>query len=117
MVKRIKILDKYDGEVVEERHNPLVGRIEIVFKLVHLGEGTPSRGVLKKELARLYGKPSDLVYIRKVGTEYGICETTVEAHLYESEDRAKKFEPNYLAKRDEESLNKITDQSGHQPNQ
>lgn len=115
MVKQIKILDKHDGEIIEERYNPLIGRYEVVLKLVHLGEGTPSRGELKKELAKLYSKPVDLVYIRRIQTGYGISETTVEAHIYDSEDRAKKFEPAHIIRRDEESIKGSTTQSSSQP--
>mgnify|MGYP001772651058 CR=1 FL=1 len=108
MGKHVKIMDKHDAEIVEERYNPLIDRLEVVLRVVHFNEGTPSRGVLKSEIAKIYGKDPHLVYIRRVQSTYGLCETTVEAHIYNSLERAKKFEPEYIAKRDEESLKKTS---------
>ncbi|MEL9909102.1 MAG: 30S ribosomal protein S24e [Desulfurococcus sp.] len=101
-------LGKYSGEVVEERYNPLIKRIELKLRVGHPGEGTPSKGLLRLELAKVYGKNVNLVYIRNVETEYGLGVSLVEAHIYDSEERVKLFEPEYIIKRNEESLQKIT---------
>lgn len=108
MGKHVRILDKYDAEIVEEKYNPLAKRLEVVLKVVHVGEGTPSRGVLKAGIAKLYGKDPGLVYIRKAESKYGFCETLVEAHVYDDVERSKKFEPKYIIQRDEESLKKTS---------
>lgn len=105
-------LDKYPAEIVEERYNPLIKRLEVQIRVTHLNEGTPSRGILKKAIASYYGKNEKLVVIREVKTEYGLHVSTVKAHLYDSEDRLRLFEPEYLLKRDEESLAKIQAQQG-----
>lgn len=106
MGKHVKILEKYDAEIVEEKYNPLVERLELVLRVMHVNEGTPSRGLLKIGIAKLYGKDPDLVYIRRAKSTRGFCETVVEAHIYNNAERAKKFEPEYIVKRDEESLKK-----------
>ena len=106
--KHVKILEKYDAEIIEEKFNPLIERLEVSLKIIHMGEGTPSRGVLKLEIAKLYNKTPDLVYIRRVESNYGFCETLVEAHIYNSVERAKKFEPEHIIKRDEGSLKKVS---------
>jgi small subunit ribosomal protein S24e len=108
MSKHVKILDKYDAEVVEEKYNKLIGRRELTIRILHLGEGTPSRGLLKIGIGKLYNKEPELVYIRKVESKFGLSETIIEAHIYDSIDRAKLFEPEHIVKRDEESLKKVT---------
>lgn len=107
MSKQVKLLDKYSAEVLEERYNGLVERIEVKIRLLHLGEGTPSRGLLKMGIAKLYNKDPSLVYIRKVESKYGSPESIIEAHIYSSQERAKLFEPEYIIKRDEESYKKV----------
>ena len=110
MSRHVKLLDKYDAEVIEERYNPLIERYEIKMKVVHLGEGTPSRGVIKLGVSKLYGKDPSLVYIRKIEPRYGFPESIIEVHVYNSVERAKLFEPEHIVKRDEESMSKTTTQ-------
>jgi small subunit ribosomal protein S24e len=50
-----------------------------------------------------------LVFIRRAETRYGSPETIIEAHIYNSLNRAKLFEPEHLIRRDEESYKKITE--------
>mgnify|MGYP001772545182 CR=1 FL=1 len=109
MSKQVKLLEKYDVEIIEERYNPLIGRLEVKLRVHHVYEGTPSRGLIKLGLAKLYGRDANLVYIRSVYTEYGIPTSVVEAHIYDSAERAKKFEPEHIIKRDEESMSKVSE--------
>jgi small subunit ribosomal protein S24e len=109
MGKHVKLLDKYDGEVIEEKYNGIIERYEVKIRIMHFGEGTPSRGLLKTGIAKLYNKDPSLVFIRRAETRYGSPETIIEAHIYNSLNRAKLFEPEHLIKRDEESYKKITE--------
>ncbi|ADV65628.1 SSU ribosomal protein S24E [Desulfurococcus mucosus DSM 2162] len=102
------VLGKYSGEIVEEKYNPLIKRLELKIRVGHPNEGTPSKGLLRLELAKIYGKGVNLVYIRNVKTEYGLGVSLVEAHVYDSEERVKLFEPEYIIKRNEESLQKVS---------
>jgi len=103
----VRLLGKYDCEVVVEHYNPLVGRREVVLNVFHGGEGTPSRGLLKKAIASLYNVDVNLVYIKSIATERGLGISRVELHIYDNPERARAFEPEYIVKRDEESLSKI----------
>ncbi|MCC6034020.1 MAG: 30S ribosomal protein S24e [Desulfurococcaceae archaeon] len=107
MSRHVRLLDKYDCEIVEERYNPIVGRREVVLNIFHGGEGTPSRGLLKKAVASLYNVDVGLVFIRSIVTERGLSVSRVELHVYDNPERARAFEPEYIIKRDEESLSKI----------
>ncbi|WFO76033.1 30S ribosomal protein S24e [Desulfurococcaceae archaeon MEX13E-LK6-19] len=99
--KTIKIGEDYMGEVVEERYNPLIKRLEIIIRLSHIGKGTPSRGIVRKAIAEAYKAEIERVYVRKIESEYGWGVTKVEAHIYDSPERAKMFEPEYIIKRNE----------------
>ena len=103
----MRLLDKYDCEVVEEHYNPVIGRREVVLNVFHGNEGTPSRGLLKKAIASLYNVDVNLVYIRSIVTERGSSVSRVELHIYDNPERTRAFEPEYIIKRDEESLSKI----------
>lgn len=105
--KHIRLLNKYDAEIAEEKYNPLIGRREIVLRIYHAKESTPSRGLIKAELSKIYNKSSDLVYVRRIKSEYGSPTTRVEVYIYDNIERAKKFEPKHIIKRDEESSSKL----------
>ncbi len=101
MAKIIKIGDEYQGEVVNERYNPLIKRLELDIRIAHIGKGTPSRGILRKAVADAYNVDIDRVYVRKIESEFGWGVTRVEVHIYDSPERAKLFEPEYIIKRNE----------------
>jgi len=111
MGKSIQIAG-YSGEIVSEKYNPLVKRREVVVKIGHVGGGTPSRGVLRQELAKLFNVNVENVYVRKIETEHGIGVSLVKAHIYDSPERARFFEPEYIIKRNEEGLQSIQQAQG-----
>lgn len=110
MSRHIRLLDKYDAEIVEEKYNLLVERYEVLLRVIHIGEGSPSRGLMKQAIAKIYRVDPGLVYIRKIETSYGFPQTIIEAHVYRDQGRARLFEPEYVVKRDEESLGKTITQ-------
>ncbi|MET1160681.1 MAG: 30S ribosomal protein S24e [Thermoprotei archaeon] len=100
MTKTVKI-GEYTAEIVEEKYNPLIKRKEVVIKIAHIGKSTPPKGLVRIEVAKLYGTDLDRVYVRKLETEYGIGVTNVYVHIYDSVERARKFEPEHIIKRNE----------------
>ncbi len=112
MGKTIKIGNEYMGEVVSEKYNPLIKRIELLIKISHIGKGTPSRGLVRKAIAEAYNVSIDRVYVRKIESEFGWGVTNVEAHIYDSVERAKKFEPEYIIKRNELATEALSVQQG-----
>ncbi len=103
---------EFAGEIVEEKYNPLIRRREVVLRIGHVGKGTISRGLLRAELARLYNVSVEHVYVKKIETEYGMGVSLVRAHIYDSPDRARYFEPEYIVKRNEEALQKLQQAQG-----
>ncbi len=91
----------HEGGVVEEKYNPLTKRREVIVKVFHSGKGTPSRALIRQALANAYGVSANCVYIRRMISERGANSTIVEAHVYESPEKAKIFEPEYVIKRNE----------------
>jgi len=100
MGKQVKLGD-FTGEIVEEKYNPLIKRKEILLRIGHIGKSTPPRGLIRHEIAKHYGVNVELVYVRNIKTEYGMGVSNAIIHIYESVERAKKFEPPHIIKRNE----------------
>lgn len=101
---RVLEIDGYAGEIVEERYNPLIKRREVVLRIAHIGKTTPSRGAVRVGIARHYGVDVARVVVKRVVSERGMGVSRAHVHIYDSVDRLKEFEPEYIIKRDEQSL-------------
>lgn len=97
--RKIVVEGGYEGEVVEDRYNGLIGRREVKVVLYHSDKGTPMRYSVREALAKTYGTDLDRVYVRRIISERGLSRTIVEAHIYDSKDRALKFEPKHIIER------------------
>ncbi len=98
--KLIKLSGNVYVEVVKERYNSLVKRVELTCIINHIGVGTPSRREIRELLSREYGKPIENIYIREIKTEWGMGRSLVRANIYDSAERASIFEPEYIIRRD-----------------
>ncbi len=94
-------LDEFTGEIVEDKYNPVIKRREIIVRIGHIGKSTPSRGLIRHTIARIYGVDINRVYVRKIKTEYGMGVSNAEVHIYDTPERAKQFEPPHIIKRNE----------------
>lgn len=99
--KTIKINDGYEMVIIEDRWNPLIERREIKGVIYHMGKGTPKRYVVREAIAKTLNVPIDQVYVRKVETKFGASETEAIIHVYSSQERAKKFEPPHIIRRNQ----------------
>ncbi len=100
--KSEKLIDLGDGitvEVVREKKNPVIGRIEYYVLVHHVGKGTPPIPELRVKFAQAIGKDHKVVYIRRLLTEYGIGRSKAVINVYDSEDLAKQFEPKFVIER------------------
>ena len=82
-------------EVVSRKENPLLGRIEIQFKISHSKEQTPKRDDVKLELANMVNSKKDQIVIDKMKTIFGKAETIGYAKVYDKKELAKKIERDY----------------------
>jgi len=87
-------------KVVSDKTNAVIPRRELVVEVEHWGQGTPTRHYIADLLRNTLGLPStNVVVVRKMVTSYGSCVTRAYVHIYNSEDRARAFEPRYILKR------------------
>ncbi len=80
-------------EKAKEVEMPLLARKRIKFDLEHPSAPTPSRAVLKEEIAKKYGTKPELIAIRHVYTKFGLQTAKVIANIYEDEKTLKYLEP------------------------
>jgi len=85
--------------VIREGDNKVIGRLEAYCIVTHIGKGTPSRKELIEAMSSLYSKPPELIVVKYVRSDYGIGRSRVKVHIYESVERLKSFEPEYILKR------------------
>ncbi len=102
-VQRPKIVleEGYSADVVEDRYNPLIKRRELVIIIHHVAKGTPKRYALREAVAKAYGVDVERVYVRKMVTRYGIGRTRAEVNIYDTPERARLFEPEYIIERNQ----------------
>ncbi|OYT52238.1 MAG: 30S ribosomal protein S24e [Desulfurococcales archaeon ex4484_204] len=98
-LKEARLPDNSLVQVVKERENKLVGRLEVHVIVNHIGKGAPSRLNLVKALSNLYKKGEDLIVVTKILTEYGIGISKAIVHIYSDLNRLRMFEPEYLLRR------------------
>jgi small subunit ribosomal protein S24e len=84
------------AEIVSRKENPLLKRIEIQFKVVHHGEGTPQRDTVKEEIAKLAKAPKDRVVIDHMDSQFGTTHTLGYAKIYDSKEDALAFEKKHI---------------------
>jgi small subunit ribosomal protein S24e len=93
-------------EVVSRKENPLLGRIEIQFKISHAKEQTPKRNDIRDQIANLTNTKKDRVIVDHMNTIFGKSETIGYAKVYDSPELAKKIERDHILVR-----NKLKDKS------
>lgn len=90
-------------EIVESKVNKLIGRRELILKVSHWPSGTPSRAQLRGHVAEILRADPEAVYVRKLRTSYGMCESLARVHVYDSAQRALQIEPDYVVRRNREA--------------
>lgn len=84
------------AEIVSRKENPLLKRIELQFKIVHHGEGTPTRDTVREEIAKLAKTPKERVIIDHMNSQFGKVETVGYAKVYGSKEDALEFERKHV---------------------
>jgi small subunit ribosomal protein S24e len=83
-------------EVVSRKENPLLGRIEIQFKIAHSKEQTPRRNDVRDAIANLVNSKKDRVIVDHMQTVFGKSETVGYAKVYDSSEAAIKIESDHI---------------------
>ncbi|HDD34320.1 MAG TPA: 30S ribosomal protein S24e [Thermofilaceae archaeon] len=98
-MKRFIVAEGFKVEVLEEWENKLVERRELIVRINHPAGGTPPRAEVRSEIAKMLGVDADLVYVRSIRTEYGMCESVARVHVYYDVGRALKVEPEHVIRK------------------
>ncbi|MDK2892027.1 30S ribosomal protein S24e [Methanohalophilus sp.] len=89
-----------DINITEDKFNSLLNRREVHFNVTFEGP-TPSRKDVKLKMAALLNCSPQLVIIQSLNNLYGKEEVLGYAKIYDSEDRMKEIEKEYVLKRNE----------------
>ena len=98
-LKKIDLGEGVIAHVEREWYNPLIKRREVILRIHHILKPTPMRITLRLAIANAYGVDVSRVYVRRVRTEYGIGESVVEVHIYDTKEQALRFEPKHIIER------------------
>lgn len=81
-----------EATITQRRDNPLLGRTEVFFTIVHEKSGTPSRSEIRKALAGVVGTQGGLVVLAWARSEFGRNATRGYAKVYKEKERALEVE-------------------------
>ncbi|MFX1312653.1 MAG: 30S ribosomal protein S24e [Promethearchaeota archaeon] len=94
----------FNIEVIEEKKNPLIDRVELKFRIDHFGEGTPNRLEVKKKIAAMKSANEKLTIIRNLETHFGASYIAGNACIYENSKDLQYFEPFHIQVRNLEKV-------------
>jgi ribosomal protein S24E len=77
-------------ELIKEKHNFLLNRKELSFKITEL-QSPPSMENAKKMVAEKLSIPEDLVHIEKVLGRFGTDDFTITAKIYGTSSERERF--------------------------
>ncbi len=89
----------YEAYITRDRYNPLIKRRELEITIIHIGKSTPSRIQVRTGVSKALNVDAKRVYVRKLHTEYGLGRTIAEIHVYDTVERALRFEPKHIIER------------------
>jgi small subunit ribosomal protein S24e len=86
-------------EIQSKTDNPLLGRTEVQFIILHEGEGTPKRDLIRSELAEKLNAKKETIMIDFMRSSFGARKTVGYAKIYQSIENAKAGEADPILKR------------------
>jgi len=86
-------------EIQSKTDNLLLGRIEVRFVILHEGEGTPKRELVRSELAEKLNAKKETIMVNCMRSSFGSRKTVGYAKIYKSIEDAKKGEADPILKR------------------
>jgi ribosomal protein S24E len=86
--------------IISKKQNPLLKRREVSFSVEHdQNGGTPTRALVKSQLASIIGTSVELVFVKDMKTKTGTMVAYGEANVYETVEQAKLVEPDHIINR------------------
>jgi len=97
----------FEIEIIEEKKNPLIDRIELTFRVDHFGASTPNRLGIKKKIAALQGSDEKLTIVKKLKTHFGASYSIGKVYIYDNDKELQFFEPFHIKVRNLEKEKRI----------
>ncbi|MFX1317050.1 MAG: 30S ribosomal protein S24e [Promethearchaeota archaeon] len=86
----------FNIEILEERKNPLIDRLEIKFRVDHFAAGSPNRLEVKKKIAAMKNSNEKLTVIKKLKSHFGASYSIGMVNIYENSKELQYFEPFHI---------------------
>ena len=86
----------FDVEILEEKTNLLIDRIELKVKIDHFGKGTPNRLELKKKISALKTSNEKLTIVKDIQTHFGATQDIAKVYVYGNAEELQYFEPFHI---------------------
>jgi small subunit ribosomal protein S24e len=86
-------------EITSKKNNPLLNRTEVRFIVRHQNEKTPTRAIIRDELAGELNAKKEAVIVDELASHFGLQQTEGYAKVYTSMKKAEELEPKFLLKR------------------
>ena len=86
-------------EIQSKTDNTLLGRTEVHFVILHEGEGSPKRDLVRNELAEKLNAKKETIMIDFMRSSFGARKTVGYAKIYKSIEDAKAGEADPILKR------------------
>jgi small subunit ribosomal protein S24e len=86
-------------EIQSKTDNTLLGRTEVHFVILHEGEGSPKRDLVRNELAEKLNAKKETIMIDFMRSSFGVRKTVGYAKIYKSIEDAKAGEADPILKR------------------
>jgi small subunit ribosomal protein S24e len=86
-------------EIQSKTDNTLLGRTEVHFIILHEGEGSPKRDLVRNELAEKLNAKKETIMIDFMQSSFGARKTIGYAKIYKSIEDAKACEADPILKR------------------
>jgi len=83
-------------EIIEQRRNELLKRLEVKFQIHHEKNGTPTRMQVRRTLASVLDVDEEKIYIKKIETKTGTTISIGRANIYDSPSQAEYIEPKHI---------------------
>ena len=86
-------------EITSKKNNPLMNRTEVRFIVHHENEKTPTRAIIRNDLADELNAKKEAVIVDKLVSHFGIQHTEGYAKVYTSVKKEEELERKFLLKR------------------
>ena len=86
----------FNIEILEEKKNPVIDRIEVKFRIEHLDKSTPNRLDVKKKIAAMKNAEEKYTIIRKIQTQFGSSYDIGLVNIYQDSKELQFYEPFHI---------------------